>query len=39
MRCTPSLPSIPGPFVSGIVAADRVISLDQIEINYVVMLN
>ena len=34
---TPSLPSLPGPFLSGVVAPDRVLSKGQIELE--LMLN
>ena len=37
MRSTPSL--LPGQLWPGIVAPDRVLSMDQIELNYVLMLN
>ena len=39
MRSTPSLPSIPGPLGFSVVASDRVLSIGQIEINYVFMLD
>ena len=39
MQSTPSLPSLPGPFWPGAVAPDRVISMGQIELNCVFMLN
>ena len=39
MRSTPSLPSLPGPLWPGVVASDRVLSLGQIELNCVFMLN
>ena len=32
MQGTPSLPSLPGPLWPGIVAPDRVLSMDQIEL-------
>ena len=35
MRSTPSLPSFPSPLWSGVVAPDRVLSMDQIELNCV----
>ena len=38
-RSTPSLPSLPGPLLPGVVAPDRVLSISQIELNYVLMLN
>ena len=34
-----SLPSLPGPFCLRVVAPDRVLSLDQIELNCVLTLN
>ena len=39
MWSTPSLPSLPGPLWSGVVAPDRVLSMSQIELNCVLMLN
>ena len=39
MRSTLSLPSLPGPLMPGVVALDRVISMGQIEVNCVLMLN
>ena len=39
MRSTPSLPSLPGPLWPGVVALARVLSLGQIEQNWVLMLN
>ena len=39
MRSTPSLPSFPGPFRPGVIALDRVLSMDQIELNCILMLN
>ena len=35
MQSTPSLPSLPGPLWSGVEAFDRVLSMGQIELNYV----
>ena len=35
MRSTPSLPSLPGPPLPGVVAPDKVLSLSQIELNCV----
>ena len=35
MRTTPSLPSLPAPLWPGVVAPDRVISMGQIELNWV----
>ena len=39
MRSTPSLPSLPGPLWPGMVAPVRVLSMGQIELNCVIMLN
>ena len=39
MRCTSSLPLLPGPLWPGVVAPDRVHSMGQIELNCVLMLN
>ena len=39
MQSTPSLPSLPGRFCPGVVARDRVLSIGQIELNSVLMLN
>ena len=39
MQSTPSLPLLPGPLWSGVVAPDQVLSLGQIELNSVLMLN
>ena len=39
MRSTPSLPPLPDQLWPGVVAPDRVLSLDQIELNSVLMLN
>ena len=39
MQSTPSLPSLPCPLLLGVVAPDRVLSMDQIELEYVLMLN
>ena len=39
MWSTPSLPSLPGPLWSGVVAPDRVLSMGQIELKCVFMLN
>ena len=39
MRSTPLLQSLPGPHWPGIVAPDWVISMGQIELNCVLMLN
>ena len=39
MRSTPSLPSLPGPLLLGVVAPDRLLSTGLIELNSVLMLN
>ena len=39
MQSTPSLPSIPSPHWPGAIASDRVLSMGQIELNYVLMIN
>ena len=39
MQSTPSLPSLPGALWLGVVAPDRVLSMGQIELNCVIMLN
>ena len=39
MRSTLSLSSLPGPLRLGVVAPDRVVSMGQIELNCVLMLN
>ena len=39
MLSTPLLPSLPGPLWPGVAALDRVLSIFQIELNYVLMLN
>ena len=39
MLSTPSLPSLPGPLWPWVVAPDRVLSMGQIELNCVLMLN
>ena len=39
MWSIPSLPSLLGPLWSGVVASDRVLSMGQIELNFVPMLN
>ena len=39
MQCTPLLPSLPGPLWLGVVASDRVLSMGQIELNCVLMVN
>ena len=39
LRNTPSLPSFPGPLMTGVVAPDRVLSMGQMGMKYVLMLN
>ena len=39
MQSTPSLLSLPGPVWLGMVPSDRVLSMGQIELNCVLMLN
>ena len=39
MQSTPSLQSHPGPLWPGVVAPNRVLSIGQIELNFVLMLN
>ena len=39
MQSTPLLPSLPGPLWLGMVTPDRVLSMDQIELNGVLMLD
>ena len=39
MQSTPSLPSLPGPLGLKVVAPDRVLSIGQIELNCILMLN
>ena len=39
MQSTPSLPSLPDPLWPGVVVPDRVLSMGQIELNCVLMLN
>ena len=39
MQSTPSLPSLQGPVQPGMVAPDKVLSLGQIELNSVLMIN
>ena len=38
MLSTPSLPSLTGPLWPGVVAPDRVLSVGQIELSYVLVL-
>ena len=39
MQSTPLLPSLPGPLWPEVVAPDRVLSIDQIELKCVLTLN
>ena len=39
MQNTPSFPSLPGPLKPGVVAPGRVLSMGQIELICVLMLN
>ena len=39
MLSTSSLPSLPAPFWPGVVAPDRVLSMSQMKLNCVRMLN
>ena len=39
MQNNTSLPSLPGPLCPGVVAPDRVLSMGQIELKFVLMLN
>ena len=39
MQSTPSLASLPGPLWPGVVALDKVLSMGQIELNYVLTQN
>ena len=39
IRSTLSLPSLTGPLIPGVVAYDKVLSMGQIELNCVLMLN
>ena len=39
MQYTPSLPSLLGPLKDSVVAPDRALSMGQIELNCVLMLN
>ena len=39
MRSSPLLPSLPGSLWFGVVASDSALSMDQIELNWVLMLN
>ena len=39
IRSTPLLPSLPSPLWPEVVAPDRVLSMGQIELNYILMLN
>ena len=39
MQSTPSLPSLEGPLWPGLVTSDRILSIGQIKLNSVLMLN
>ena len=39
MRSTSLLPSLPGPIWPGVVLSDRFLSMSQIELNSLLMLN
>ena len=39
VQSTPLLPSLPGPLWFGMVALDKVLSMGQIELDYMLMLN
>ena len=39
MQSTPSLPFLPGPLWPGVVVPDRVLAMDQMELNCVLMLS
>ena len=39
MQNTLSLPSFPGPLRPRVVAPDRILSMGQVELNYVITLN
>ena len=39
MQSTPLLPSFPGPFWPEVVASERVVYMDEIELNFVFMQN
>ena len=39
MQSTPSLPSFPSPLCPGVVTPERVLSMGQIKLNWVLMLN
>ncbi len=39
MRSTPSLPSLPSPLWSRVVAPNRALSMGQVEVNCILMLN
>ena len=39
MRSTLSLPSLPGPHWPGVIVPNRVLSMGQIELNFVLMLS
>ena len=39
MQSTPLLPSLPGPLCPEVVVPDKVLSIGQMELYYVLMLN
>ena len=39
MQSTPLLPSLPDPLWPAVVAPNRVLSIGQIELNYILLLN
>ena len=39
MQSTFLLPSLPGSFEPGVVARDRILSMEQIELNYLITPN
>ena len=39
MRCTLLLPSLPGPLWPGVLAPNKILSMGQIELNCVLMIN
>ena len=39
MQSTPSLPSLPGSLTAIVITPDRVLSMSQIELNCVLMVN
>ena len=39
LRSTPLLPSLPGPLWSGVISPHRILSMAQVELNCILMLN